>query len=59
MPLGVQELTPMWLIKAEPKFTSTLRLHLAERGEEEPFATGSSAERVTVPANDNPTAQRH
>ena len=46
----------MWLRKAEPKFTSTLRLHLAEDGEEEPFATGSSAEQVTVPPHIPATA---
>src|SRR5215469_6524704 len=33
MLLGVQELIPMYLKKAEPKFTSTLRFHCAERGQ--------------------------
>jgi hypothetical protein len=38
----------MWLRRAEPKFT-TLRARLVEREEEEPVATGSGAQRVTVP----------
>jgi len=32
----MQEYISVWLRKADPKFGSTLRRHLAEHGEEEP-----------------------
>src|SRR5262245_44490822 len=45
----MQEYTSVWLRKAEPKFGSTLRRHLAEHGEEEPLANCAIARRATVP----------